>query len=109
MLFLLFVIHIFSSFRYVCAVEQSTSEIYVEQISVSGITIELNHHVQDTAIMFYSPWCFHCKELYPYWELIASSLRSSDADVLVSVFNCEQSVFHEGVFKFICFALITCY
>ena len=40
------------------------------------------------AITFYAPWCKYCKQLAPYWEMIAE-LTHKTKDLTVGKFNCE--------------------
>ena len=34
------------------------------------------HTTGDWFVMFYAPWCGHCKELSPTWENVATELKN---------------------------------
>lgn len=61
------------------------------EISVKNITDNLVDWDQDLAIMFYAPWCTHCKSLASSWAQISilKQKSPSKSSLVVGKFNCE--------------------
>lgn len=52
---------------------------------------------QDVLVMFYAPWCSHCKKLAPDWSKLASKSRSWGWDVLVAKMDATENESDEEV------------
>lgn len=60
----------------------------VRDIQAVDITTNLADWQTDIAVMFYAPWCKHCKQLFPSWEAIAGLLEGKK-DLVIARLNCE--------------------
>lgn len=65
----------------------------------SNRVIELNEKFLDIykrdganpwLVMFYAPWCHHCKQLEPTYALVAQSIHNEDIGVLVARVDCTK-------------------
>ncbi|KAH9412359.1 Thioredoxin domain-containing protein 5 [Dermatophagoides pteronyssinus] len=43
-------------------------------------------------VNFYAPWCSHCQNLKPKWEMIAKSLENNE-QVKISQINCQENIY----------------
>jgi thiol-disulfide isomerase/thioredoxin len=65
------------------------------KLSHGDIRLELLEHSVDHVVLFHAPWCAHCEQLFPYWEVIASNLYNRQTDVVVGLLDCEVDQDHE--------------
>jgi len=73
---------------------------FVRELSCDDINSELLEYSADHAILFHAPWCVHCKQLFPYWELIANSLHEKESHIpgtVIGLFDCEVDQDHEDM------------
>ncbi|CAN0115646.1 unnamed protein product [Ascophyllum nodosum] len=64
-------------------------------IDAATLNSNIRHWTTDYAVMFYAPWCSHCKEMFmPMWQDVAAQLAAEDPrgkrKLLVGKFDCEQ-------------------
>lgn len=45
---------------------------------------------ETAVIMFYAPWCGHCKRLKPEWEKAATILKANDPPVMLGKVDCTE-------------------
>ncbi|KAG5176975.1 hypothetical protein JKP88DRAFT_265265 [Tribonema minus] len=64
------------------------------ELTAEDLQSNLEFWRQDIAVMFYAPWCPHCKKFLPTWALIADDVKAlygtDDAAHLVGRFDCES-------------------
>lgn len=63
-------------------------DVYTIQYTTENFAEELpkrNHFV-----MFYAPWCGHCRRLAPTWEQLAEMLNEDDGNVRIAKVDCTQ-------------------
>uniref|UniRef100_A0A915MBY8 signal peptidase I n=1 Tax=Meloidogyne javanica TaxID=6303 RepID=A0A915MBY8_MELJA len=64
--------------------------------SVLVFVIELNDRFLDVMdkglwfVEFYAPWCAHCKQLMPVWELVGHALADKQSPVRVGKVDCTR-------------------
>ncbi|CAM9186390.1 unnamed protein product [Ectocarpus sp. 6 AP-2014] len=64
-------------------------------LDTATLTSNMRHWTTDYAVMFYAPWCQHCKELFmPLWEDVSMQMAEEDPrgkrKLVLAKFNCEQ-------------------
>ncbi|RNC39572.1 protein disulfide isomerase, partial [Trypanosoma cruzi] len=45
---------------------------------------------KDALVMFYAPWCGHCKKLHPVFELLAKAFKE-EADIVIGKLNADDA------------------
>lgn len=58
------------------------------EFTASNMTASLGSWDSDMAVMFYAPWCDYCRQLKPYMESIAHTMRKS-RHLQIGQFNCD--------------------
>nr|CAI5826400.1 unnamed protein product [Callosobruchus analis] len=81
--FLLFLPYflIFSAFA---QEHEEVHTIKYTHINFSEEVAKKNHFV-----MFYAPWCSHCKKFSPQWEQLAELLNEDDSDIKIAKVDCS--------------------
>lgn len=67
-------------------VSSHDEDVHTVQYDTENFSDELakkNHFV-----MFYAPWCGHCKRLAPIWEQLAEMLNEDDSNVRIAKVDC---------------------
>jgi protein disulfide-isomerase A1 len=45
----------------------------------------------ETLVMYYAPWCGHCKKLAPVWSELADSVKGSDL-IIAKLDSTEEKI-----------------
>jgi len=61
----------------------------VLELTDSGFDSELENH-ETALVMFYAPWCGHCKRLKPEFEKASKDLLSNDPPVTLAKIDCTE-------------------
>jgi len=70
----------------------------IHDATIQDIYSSLQHWDGDAVVMFYAPWCPHCKQLYPVMQDIATQMWNDGVKkVSFARFNCEESLQHMTV------------
>jgi protein disulfide-isomerase A1 len=72
------------------------TELTINDFTINTNKITLNHKLfngKQGLIIFYAPWCAHCREIVPLWSYLG--LSYSDNFVIAAV-NCENKV-NQGI------------
>ncbi|CAM9602653.1 unnamed protein product, partial [Hapterophycus canaliculatus] len=64
-------------------------------LDTATLTSNMRHWTTDYAVMFYAPWCSHCKDAFmPLWEDVALQMAEEDPKgkrkLVMAKFDCEQ-------------------
>lgn len=62
----------------------------VKEWTDANFVHELERH-ENTLVMFYAPWCGHCKQLKPEYALAAELLRGSDPPITLAKVDCTEA------------------
>ncbi|XP_015127878.1 protein disulfide-isomerase A3 [Diachasma alloeum] len=62
----------------------------VLELGDSDFTSELDRH-DTTLVMFYAPWCGHCKRLKPEYAKAAELLRGNDPPITLAKVDCTEA------------------
>uniref|UniRef100_A0A0A9XS29 Thioredoxin domain-containing protein 5 n=1 Tax=Lygus hesperus TaxID=30085 RepID=A0A0A9XS29_LYGHE len=65
-----------------CDEEESKCVEYNTQTFAENIN--LNNHF----VMFYAPWCSHCKRLHPTWDELAEMLNTEESRITIAKVDC---------------------
>ena len=49
--------------------------------------INKKFHKKKTLLLFYAPWCSHCKEMIPIWEEVADLFKNI---IMIGAINCDD-------------------
>lgn len=52
---------------------------------------EVINNNKDVMVLFYSPWCYHCKELLPKYEKVAKRLKDKNKNILLTKINAIEN------------------
>ena len=62
---------------------------------------EVINNNKDIVVLFYSPWCYHCKELLPKYEKIAKLLKPKNKNLILTKINAiDNEVESVDIFDF---------
>eukprot|EP00903_Cladosiphon_okamuranus_P008695 g8331.t1 len=66
-------------------------------LDTATLTSNMRHWTTDYAVMFYAPWCQHCKrDFMPLWEDVSMQLAEEDPKgkrkLVMGKFDCEQDI-----------------
>ena len=67
-----------------------TAPVFYDQVVDSTIDQVRNHDL-GWFVMFYAPWCGHCKRLTPMWDQFAEQHGHPDSNLRVARINCDDS------------------
>ncbi|CAM9530673.1 unnamed protein product, partial [Heterosigma akashiwo] len=73
--------------------QPSKQEGVVHQASVSDLQSSVEEWDGDAVVMFYAPWCPHCKQLAPVFQDVSAEF-GKNSKVSFAKFNCEESAQH---------------
>lgn len=63
---------------------------YVQEFSDNDFSSRISSS-ETVLVMFYAPWCGHCKKLKPEYEKAASDLQGSDTSIMLAKVDCTES------------------
>ena len=52
---------------------------------------EVINNKKDVMVLFYSPWCYHCKALLPKYEEVAKTLKNKNTNLLLTKINAIEN------------------
>ena len=52
---------------------------------------EVINNKKDVMVLFYSPWCYHCKALLPKYEEVAKTLKDKNKNLLLTKINAIEN------------------
>ena len=52
---------------------------------------EVINNKKDVMVLFYSPWCYHCKALLPKYEEVAKTLKDKNTNLLLTKINAIEN------------------
>ena len=52
---------------------------------------EVINNKKDVMVLFYSPWCYHCKALLPKYEEVAKKLKDKNKNLLLTKINAIEN------------------
>ena len=52
---------------------------------------EVINNKKDIMVLFYSPWCYHCKALLPKYEEVAKTLKDKNKNLLLTKINAIEN------------------
>lgn len=61
-------------------------DVYTIRYNVDNFDEEIGK--QNHFVMFYAPWCGHCKRLHPTWEELAEMLNQEESNVKIAKVDC---------------------
>ncbi|XP_015785505.1 protein disulfide-isomerase TMX3 [Tetranychus urticae] len=73
-----------------CFILTSVSSNRVIELNEKFLDIYKRDGANPWLVMFYAPWCHHCKQLEPTYALVAQSIHNEDIGVLVSRVDCTK-------------------
>ena len=83
---------IFVAFAVVSAASDDASDVVAYTADNFKDEVAKSNHF----VMFYAPWCGHCKRLHPTWDELAKKFNADDdsSDVVIAKVDCtvETSV-----------------
>ncbi|GET93807.1 protein disulfide isomerase [Leishmania tarentolae] len=84
--------------------ESMMSEAVPEKETVNGLTTVVGHTIekytdgtQNVMLLFYAPWCGHCKKLHPEYEKVAKNLESEN--VIIAQLDATTNDFDRKKFE----------
>ncbi|KAG5464552.1 hypothetical protein LSCM1_00743 [Leishmania martiniquensis] len=84
--------------------ESIMSEAVPDKETVNGLTTVVGHTfaqytdgTRDVMLLFYAPWCGHCKKLHPEYEKVAKSLE--DENVIIAKIDATANDFNRERFE----------
>uniref|UniRef100_A0A7S2XXY5 Thioredoxin domain-containing protein n=1 Tax=Fibrocapsa japonica TaxID=94617 RepID=A0A7S2XXY5_9STRA len=80
---------ILSTIFFVLQASSAPADPLVQQLSANDIVDNIEVWNSDYMVMFYAPWCPHCRQLSPLYEEISKEITKPDMQL--GKFNCEGS------------------
>ncbi|CAM9247463.1 unnamed protein product [Pylaiella littoralis] len=77
------------------AASSKLTEPSLVPLDTATLTSNMRHWTKDYAVMFYAPWCQHCREVFlPMWEDVSMHIAEEDPKgkrkLVMGKFDCEQ-------------------
>jgi len=74
----------------------SLASIVESVVELSGDSLELSEGSQPHLVLFYAPWCGHCRALHPIWHQISDKLSNKN----IVTAKCDATVHRGAAEKF---------
>lgn len=65
-------------------------------VELSGDSLELSEGAKPHLVLFYAPWCGHCRALHPIWHQISDKLSNKN----IVTAKCDATVYRGAAEKF---------
>ncbi|RNF20120.1 putative protein disulfide isomerase [Trypanosoma cruzi] len=63
---------------------------YAVELTKRNFDAVVMDEAKDALVMFYAPWCGHCKKLHPVFELLATAFKE-EADIVIGKLNADDA------------------
>ncbi|CAH0559393.1 unnamed protein product [Brassicogethes aeneus] len=79
-------LYLFGVFVLLASAKSHEEDVHTIQYTTENFSDEVSK--KNHFVMFYAPWCGHCKRLQPTWEQLAEMLNEDDGNIAIAKVDC---------------------